>query len=463
VVVVSKNQLKAGYASVNITPPLGLEISGFSFGPSREVLDDLYANVLILESGDERTVIITTDLIGFDFEYVNRVRKSIKNELNVNGDRILLSASHTHCSPATYFLRKWGDIDEDYMHCLEKKLVGATVWASRNLEKAKIGFGRGSVNTISNNRVYRWKYQEDRSIDPEVGVIRIDDEAGHMKAILMNFSCHPTSLHSYGNVISADYPGFARRTIERVKGDIFVAFTQGAGGDITPDPYEYLYHGTPENLIFSERNGTILGCEVLKIAEQIKTKSEVDLSVKTRSVKLPLRKLPDKEFLQKSRQEGIAMLEKASTLQDEFLPPTSGRIAIRMNLQKYKTTKNAEARIEWADLALKELEKGQPKKYISMDIQAIGINDLVLVSIPAEVYHEIGLQLKKASPFKYTYIVSFANGMVGYIPTKNAYEIGYRYETELRRVYGVYAFTPAVEKVTVDSALQLINSVKNTS
>ncbi|MCK5402524.1 neutral/alkaline non-lysosomal ceramidase N-terminal domain-containing protein [Candidatus Bathyarchaeota archaeon] len=454
----SKGQLQVGVASVNITPALGLEISGFSFGSSRGILDELYAKVLLLENENETIVIITTDLIGFDFDYVDRIREGIRNAIGVSKDHILLSASHTHSGPATYFLRKWGDIDEDYMNCLEKKLIGGTVWASQNLTQAEIGFGRGSIDNITNNRVERWKYQEDRSIDPEVGVIKIVNKKGIMRALLMNFSCHPTSLHSYGNLISADYPGFARRTIEKVKGDVCVAFTQGAGGDITPDPFDYLYHGTPENLKFVKRNGTILGCETLKIAEKIVTTSEVDLWAKTRNVQLPLGKLPDKEFLEKALQEGKDGLKRAASLKDEFLQPTSGRVAIMKNLQRYKTVKNAEARIEWAELALKELESGTQKKYISMEIQVIGINDLVLVCIPAEVFHEIGLTIKRKSKFQYTHIVSIANGMVGYIPTENAFKIEYPYETKMRRVYGVYPFSTDVEKVTIESALHLINS-----
>ncbi len=454
-----KSHLKAGLSSVNITPPLGLEISGYCFGPSRGVLDDLYAKVLFLENDEDKVVIITTDLIGFDFDYADLVREGIAKKVGVSKEHILLSASHTHSGPATYFLRKWGDIDRDYMKCLEKKLIGATVWASRDLSAAKLGFGRGHVDNVSNNRVYRKIYGEDRSIDPEVGVIKIEDETGNMKAILINFSCHPTSLHSYGNLISADYIGFIRRTIEKVKGKVYVLHTTGAAGDITPAPFEYLYHGKPENLTFSKKMGTIIGREVLQIVEPIKTTSRVDLSVNTQNLKLPHSPLPDKEFLTNHRQEGLAQLEKASSLKDEFLPPTKGRIAIRQNLQRYKTTKNAELAIEWAELALKELEKGEPQKYLSMTIQAIGINDLVLIGIPAEVYHEIGLAIKQRSKFKYTYIVSFANGMVGYIPTKKAYDIGYPYETKLRRVYGVYAFNPDVEQITTDSTINLINSV----
>ncbi|GAG14011.1 unnamed protein product, partial [marine sediment metagenome] len=241
----SKKQLNVGLASVNITPPVGVDLAGYSFGPSRGILDDLYAKTIFLENNENSIVLIMTDLIGFDFDFIDRVFESIKKETGVRKENISLSASHTHSGPATKFSRKWGKIDQAYMKCLEKKLIGSVVWASDNLFSAKIGFGRGYVNTISNNRVYRWKYNEDQSIDPEVGVIRIDNKNGNMVAILINFSCHPTNLHSYRNLISSDFPGFTRRMIENISSNLFVAYTNGAGADITPFPYECLYHGLP--------------------------------------------------------------------------------------------------------------------------------------------------------------------------------------------------------------------------
>jgi len=438
----SKNQLKAGLATVNITPPLGLEISGYGFGRSRGILDDLYANVLFLENGKDSVVIITADLIGFNYEYVNHVREGIKKEIEVRKDHILLSASHTHSGPATMFLRKWGKIDEDYIKCLEKKLVGATVWASRNLTPAKIGFGKGHVDSISYNRV--WK---NGSIDPEIGVIRIDDENGFMKAILINFSCHPVNVHSYHNLISADFPGYAKRLIEKVKENVCVLYTNGAGGDINPI-------GHTCNIAYAERNGIILGCEALKTAEEIQTKPHASLWAKTQNVEIPLGKIPDEEFLKKVRQVNVDRLNKLIGNKSTYKsanPRIPDDISYNIDVQ------NAKLNIEWAEEALKEIEKGQPKKNITMEIQAIGINDLVLVGIPGEVYVEIGLAIKKSSKFKYTFIIGYANGCIGYIPTKKAYEIG-AYETTMRKVYGIYPFTPDIEQIIKDSVIKIINN-----
>ncbi|TLN14925.1 hypothetical protein FDZ71_07590, partial [bacterium] len=105
------SQIKAGVASVNITPPWGLELSGYGFGKIRGVLDELYAQSLFLDNGEEEVIIITTDLIGLNRECVNNVREAIKSETGVQRDHVLLCSSHTHSGPATMFLRQWGKID----------------------------------------------------------------------------------------------------------------------------------------------------------------------------------------------------------------------------------------------------------------------------------------------------------------------------------------------------------------
>jgi len=432
------NQLKAGVASVNITPPLGLELSGYGFGKIRGILDELYAQALFLDNGEEKIIIITTDLIGLNHEYVNNVREAIKAETGVQKDHILLCSSHTHSGPATMFLRQWGKIDREYIRCCEKKLIGAAVWASRNFAPAKIGFGKGLIDSISYNRI--WK---GGSIDPEVGVLKIDRQSGDMMAVLINFSCHPVNLHSYGNLVSADFPGYARRIIGKVKGDICVFYTNGAGGDINPV-------GDTNNIIYAERNGTILGCEALTIAEQIRTTSNANLWSKTKNVRIPLQKLPSKKALKKARQKGIDELKRIMKNRSSL------RDAIGFNI----AMQNAKLDIEWAEDALKEVEKGQPDKYASIELQAMGINNLTMVGIPGEVYVDIGLGIKRNSQSDYTFIIGYANGCIGYIPTREAYKI-HAYETAIRKVYGVYPFSPTVGEIVMDSAKELLRSKDN--
>jgi hypothetical protein len=427
-------QLRAGVASVNITPPLGLEMSGYGFGKSRGILDELCAQALILDNGEERVVLITTDLIGLSRQYVNSVRETVEAKIGVKRDHILICGSHTHSGPATMYLRQWGEVDRDYIRCCEKKLIGAAVWASEGLAPAKVGFGRGFIDSISYNRI--WK---GGPIDPEVGVMRIDRENGDMSAVFMNFSCHPVNLHSYGNLISADFPGYARRLIEKAKGGVSVLYTNGAGGDINPV-------GDTSNIAYAERNGIILGCEALKVAEQIRTMPKADLWAKTKNVKVPLGKLPSKRALEKTHQRRVSELKRMMRNRRSYQDDMHYNIDVQ----------NAKLDIEWAEDALREIERGQPERYAFVELQAIGINDLVLVGIPGEVYVDIGLGIKRNSRHGYTSIIGYANGCLGYFPTREAYKIR-AYETAIRKVYGIYPFKPDVGEIIIDAAKELIN------
>ena len=60
-----------------------------------------------------------------------------------------------------------------------------------------------------------------------------------------------------------------------------------------------------------------------------------------------------------------------------------------------------------------------------VEVQVIALGDQVAwVSLPGEIFVELGLAIKKASPFPHTLIAELANGSIGYIPDKPAYPQG---------------------------------------
>jgi hypothetical protein len=93
---------------------------------------------------------------------------------------------------------------------------------------------------------------------------------------------------------------------------------------------------------------------------------------------------------------------------------------------------------------------------VELIIQAMRIGDVGIVAIPCEVFVEIGLELKKKSPFKITFIIELANGYNGYLPTPEQHKLG-GYETW--RAKSSYLEINAAPKI-VNLSLKLLNDLK---
>ena len=119
------------------------------------------------------------------------------------------------------------------------------------------------------------------------------------------------------------------------------------------------------------------------------------------------------------------------------------------------------------DAARRQLElseKGQHR--MEAPIQILRIGDAAVVGWPAEVYVELGLEVRQRSPFPLTFVASLANGGVGYIPTPAAYEsqgkaneFG-KYATSITRaLMGNLPFRSDVGRILVEETLRLLNEM----
>ena len=424
---------KAGVAQTVITPPVGLELSGYCFGPSVGVLDDLEAQALVLESDGEAAVLITADLIGFGPELVDGVRSRIQACLGIAGDRVLLAGSHTHSGPATIFLRDWGMPDEAYLRNLESQLVGLAAMAAHNLQEASVRVGLGQVGNISENR-----RAGNTVIDPAVPTLRLDTAAGQPLAVLYSFACHPVSMHSYRNLLSPDYPGYARQVIKGVLGqEVTVLFTLGAAGDINPRGY---VHGgtTPER---SRQIGAILGCEVAKTALAAEPLDDHTLRVRTVVVDLPVEPLPSIAELRALRDEHRARLAQAAS---------PGALT------------TAKIVSDWADEGIRAWEAGRGQSSRPCELQGLRLGDMALVALPLEVFVETGLAIAAGSPAGLTMVSSNSNGALGYLPTRQAYEVEDDYTNPrglAPKVYDLYAFSREAEPLIRQQGVELLESM----
>ena len=208
--------LKAGCAKIDITPPVGVWLSGYGHRnkPSDDILDELYARALVLDNGRDKIAIVSTDLLWVPLDITNEVRKQVKVKIGIPEKNVLVCATHTHFGPKIDRITKnWPDaadskIDTSYVHTLSKKITDSIVTAYKNMSEAKVGAVQGRIPEVVYNR--RTKKPDgsvqmtfnlppaDSSltfgpVDPQVAILKVEDTDGALVGAIVNFACNPVS------------------------------------------------------------------------------------------------------------------------------------------------------------------------------------------------------------------------------------------------------------------------------
>ena len=285
-------ELRAGTGIADITPPVGTPMFAYterskianpthlqnalqvvadpdtnlyakSFVPSEGIHTRVRASAIVLERDGERFALAQADLGGLPYALTQAVLERIR-PTGITGDRLLLSATHTHAStgpiwPADNlgYAALGGDLFDPRIFALTADgIAQAILDADRRLEPARLGVGTTDVRGATRNRA-RESFERnadlpadaaerDRaSIDPGLTVMRVDDAAGRPMGVWSNFAIHPTSFGGGNLLFSGDNAGIAERVaVETITGQTgappedrpFVnVWTNGNEGDISPD------------------------------------------------------------------------------------------------------------------------------------------------------------------------------------------------------------------------------------
>ncbi len=278
--------LRAGVASVDITPPPGLSMYGYFDRIKDErlstgTLDPLYARVLVLQAGDARLALVTLDLGRcFGKASLDRLRSEVRLLAGISD--LLVTASHTHAGPNVL-----DEYPNSRLPAWEAEALGkiarAVQEAARLAVDVRLGTGYGSAHVGYNRRVVgadggvKMLWQNPTRIptspvDPTVSILRIDTSEGRPLAILVNYACHPVIFGSDNQKYSSDYVGVMRRTVEEsFGGQLTCFFLQGADGDINP-----YYAATPLQdgaVKLRDWTGQELAQEVVHVAKAIHTEN----------------------------------------------------------------------------------------------------------------------------------------------------------------------------------------------
>ncbi|HFE52320.1 MAG TPA: hypothetical protein ENK07_02690, partial [Bacteroidetes bacterium] len=199
----SKSQLNVGYAEGVITPPLGISLGGYGFyldRPAERVVDDLKVRALALESGEDRALLVSVDLLGFTVDFSDQVRQSAASRWELSREQVLLACTHTHSGPQTQPMPGLGEVDTGYLQHVHEAAVVACEAAIRDLRPARAFVVVQAVEPIGYNRTTG----DFSAIDPHLRTLTFD--RGSDRVFLLNYACHPVTLGPTREV-SADWPG----------------------------------------------------------------------------------------------------------------------------------------------------------------------------------------------------------------------------------------------------------------
>ena len=416
--------MKIGINKTCITPPMGVDLAGFEAMDRqvKSVADDLYVTSMVLENDGKRAVIICADVIGFGMTSCGTIKGELSALLGLREDEILLSASHTHSGPQTCenMSTVIGRTDEVYMTFLRDSIVRSVAACLDDMEKVELYTGRESCGLgINRRRITAGRAEfapnEDGTVDRDTMIIKFMT-GGRIKAVLYSFACHPSTVGT--DRVTADWPGWARLSIEEAFPGAAVLFIQGCCGDIRVRTVEdgYFRTGTMDDV---EALGRELGAVVVNACRGDMQKEKPCLETDLEKITLPLREPPDKPQLDDMAQNG---------------------------------TRREQA---WAQSLLAGY--GTEKPEILYAIQRITLSHSVdIVAMEGEVCVEYGLFAKSLDPERFIIPAGYCNRNPGYIPTRRMLGEGGYEPDESRLYYGLTSFNKNIEGKIQDCLKELL-------
>jgi len=407
-------ELRVGAASVVITPAQGTPLAGYyEMRTADAVRDDLYAKALVFEQDGARAAVVVCDLITLGRGTVEQARRLIEQTAGIPGGHVLIAATHAHTGPIVP-RNSSRELSEGATNAAARQfatslpeLIARSVRdAAGKLTPVRASTAVGIEEHLSHNRRYvlrdgtvAWNPPKAATnlvrpagpIDPDVAVVYFEAFATNAVATLVNFAMHPDTVG--GTQISADYPGALARRLGAWKGpDMLTVFANGTCGNI--NHRDLRWSDPQKGHAEAERLGGVLAGAVQRTWPRLAPLTNAAPRARSELVRLPLAKITEAD-LERAR----ATVNRLADRQTKFLD----------KVDAFKVL----------DVAARE---GKPWE---VEVQAIALGQQVaIVGLPGEIFVELGLAIKKASPFPVTVIAELANGSIGYIPNRSAYAEG---------------------------------------
>jgi neutral ceramidase len=450
----SAAEFRVGFAQADITPPVGWRrAGGFSELISTGVHDPLLTKAMVVQDGATAFAFVGNDLCSVPRDLTDLARRRASQKTGIPAANIIITATHTHGGPEyTGPLRDFlharasktnhgRDPHEpmDYRGQLVERWVNVLTAAWSNRQPASLEFVIPRLEGFAHNRRY---WMKDGSVgwiprkgDPNLfrpaGPVDTDlpfllaRRAGRAEAIgsLTVFAMH-TAVYG-GPPFSADFPGHLQRSLNGTFGPQFVSlFGEGCAGDVNHlDPFS---QGPQPWTTVSPAVGRAMAATALKSLPYASAVKPGSLAVRSTTIRSPVPPITDAEY------------EAAKQLM-ETLDQNGAAFLVIVDA--------------WRKIFRKQFWQQHGRQF-PQEVQAVRFDaDTALVALPHEVFTELGMTIKAASPFRRTMVVTLANDIDFYLPTRRAFEEG-NYEPT------TCPLAPGCGERLVAAAVQLLNELK---
>ena len=411
-----------GVARVDITPDGPILLNGFlarGTVESKGTAQPIRAEALAIGSDEPgASLLVTVDNLGVPDAMTSELADRLKRRAGIARERLALGSSHTHCAPclpgvAPNVFGKPIPADqqgriEAYAKTLLEKLEQVCLDALEDRRPALLAWGQGSVGFAMNRRT------PGGPVDHALPMLRAVDLDGKLRAVVVNYACHCTTLDPKDYLVSGDWAADAREAIEGDNPGATALVLIGCGADSNPKD-------RPGREV-ARRHGRAIGDEVARLLEGPLTPIGTPPVGRIARIKIPFDTLPTREELQ-------ALVAKGE-------PPGYN-----------------------ASTQLARLDRGEPlQSELDYVVQSWHFgDDLVLVFLAGEVVVDYALRLKLELDPKRLWVVGYANDVPCYIPSERILREG-GYEGGGAMVYyGRPArLKPGLEARIVEAVLGLV-------
>jgi hypothetical protein len=389
-------ELRAGAAAADLAADDSMVIGGgIGPGKARGQEGRLRATAVVVEDARRRRVaLVACDVLMVERDILDRAARRVEQATGIPFDHILINATHTHHAPTTVTIHGY-ERDEAFTRQVEDQIVQAAVQAGGRLAPATFLFRLGEESSVGKNSrlllgdgtIY-WVGPHDDAVrptgpfDPELPVLAFRRRDGGLEALLFNHSTHTIGTHR-PRVRSPSFYGLAAQALEQDRGGT-VLFFEGASGST------HNLDVAPVEATFRIRQAVTTALE----AAQVRPVGAVQALKKEIPVKV--------RRFQEAQDDQAVVAYCTKRIRD----PAASRSVIETfrAMRRRLASRQGQERRTW--------------------VQAVLIGDVALVGVPGECFTALGQEIKRRSPFRYTYVFELANDYIGYIPDRRGFDQG---------------------------------------